>query len=126
MGTFVQFLGAVSDSELHTQYQKCDVFAMPSKCEGFGIVFLEAMRYGKPCIGGNHGGTPEVIDHGVNGFLVDHDDAPLIATYLRQLAEQPSTVECMGRNAQTAVENKYLYTHLEKRWLCLLEELLAA
>jgi phosphatidylinositol alpha-1,6-mannosyltransferase len=126
MGTCVQFLGPISDSELQREYQKCDAFAMPSKCEGFGIVFLEAMRYGKPCIGGNHGGTPEVIDHGVNGFLVDHDDSPLIATYLRQLAEQPGIVECMGKNAQKAVENKYLYTHLEKRWLSLLEELLGA
>jgi phosphatidylinositol alpha-1,6-mannosyltransferase len=126
MGTSVQFLGPISDSELHREYQKCDVFAMPSKCEGFGIVFLEAMRYGKPCIGGNHGGTPEVIDHGVNGFLVDHDDSPLIATYLRQLADQPTIVECMGRNAQRAVEDKYLYTHLERRWLTLLEELLVS
>ena len=67
----VSFLGSVHDDRLQELYQSCDVFALPSKGEGFGIVFLEAMRYGKPCIGGNHGGTPEVIQHGQDGYLVD-------------------------------------------------------
>ena len=61
------FLGFVSDKKLQSLYKECDVFALPSKKEGFGIVFLEAMRFAKPCIGGNHGGLPEVITHGVDG-----------------------------------------------------------
>jgi glycosyltransferase involved in cell wall biosynthesis len=122
----VRFLGGISDAELHRQYQKCDVFAMPSKKEGFGIVFLEAMRYGKLCIGGNHGGTPEVIDHGVNGYLVNYDDSQQLTTLLCELAAEPAKVAWMGANAQQTVEDKYLYRHLEKSWASLLDELVVA
>ncbi|MDW8259361.1 MAG: glycosyltransferase family 4 protein, partial [Gammaproteobacteria bacterium] len=58
VGDRVTFWGALDDRRLARAYEDCDVFVMPSKMEGFGIVFLEAMLRGKPCIGGAHGGTP--------------------------------------------------------------------
>jgi len=49
----VTFWGVLDDARLGAAYADCDVFVMPSKEEGFGIVFLEAMLRGKPCIGGH-------------------------------------------------------------------------
>ena len=51
------------------------------RSEGFGIVFLEAMAHGKPCLGARNGAAPEIIDH-TSGVLVDHGDIPQIAAKL--------------------------------------------
>lgn len=79
----VRFLGYVSDVELVDYYNLCDVFLMPSKGEGFGIVFLEALACGKPVIGGNTDGSVEPLMNGRLGFLVDPDDPRAIADTVR-------------------------------------------
>ena len=56
----VRFLGRVDDDRLDELYRECRLFVMPSRDEGFGLVFLEAMRAGKPCIGGR-GAASEII-----------------------------------------------------------------
>ncbi|MFH1791835.1 MAG: glycosyltransferase family 4 protein [Candidatus Omnitrophota bacterium] len=80
LGRRVRFVGRVADSELICYYNLCDCFVMPSRGEGFGIVFLEAMACGRPVIGGNSDGCAEPIRDGQLGFLVDPDDE-------RELAE---------------------------------------
>ncbi|HWQ52564.1 MAG TPA: glycosyltransferase family 4 protein [Bryobacteraceae bacterium] len=117
----VQFAGSVSDARLREEFSQCDVFALPSRSEGFGIVFLEAMRFGKPCIGGNHGGTPEVIGHGVDGFLVEHGDADALAERLMQLWKEPELRKTMGERAREKVKNAYLFPHMRDRWLSVLD-----
>ncbi len=84
----VLFEEGVSDGALAEIYRRCSIFVLPSGQEGFGIVFLEAMRFAKPCIGGDAGGTPEVIDHGRTGLLVRHGDVDgLVAALDRLLAD---------------------------------------
>jgi glycogen(starch) synthase len=65
----VSFEGRVDDKVLHTAYATCDIFVAPSRFESFGLVFLEAMREGKPVIGCSAGGMPEIICDKINGFL---------------------------------------------------------
>jgi phosphatidylinositol alpha-1,6-mannosyltransferase len=122
--SIVCFYGSVSDERLHQLYCACDVFALPSKGEGFGIVFLEAMRYGKPCIGGNHGGVPEVIDHGVNGLLVEHGDIEQLAGALSNLAASPAQLAELGRQARDKVASRYLFPAFAANWQQFLDELL--
>lgn len=119
----VQFHGRVGESRLQELYARCDIFAMPSKGEGFGLVFLEAMRHGKPCIGGNHGGTPEVIEHGVTGYLVNHGDVERLGHLIWILAESPELRARMGRDAQQKVRARYLFTSFSENWRGLLDEL---
>lgn len=69
----VKFLGFVPDDELPLLYSTADIFLFPSRYEGFGLVFLEAMACGTPVIGTPVGGIPDVVDDGVNGFVVSHD-----------------------------------------------------
>jgi len=66
--------GYVTDKELSEYYMLADVFIMPSKKEGFGIVFLEAMIHGLPLIAGNKDGSVETLLNGELGLLVDPDD----------------------------------------------------
>ncbi len=66
----VEFIGWIPPEKMKTYYRKASVFVMPSLMEGFGLVFLEAMAQGLPVIGGNVGGTLELIKDGENGILV--------------------------------------------------------
>jgi glycosyltransferase involved in cell wall biosynthesis len=75
----VTFAGFVPDDDLCAHYNLCDVYAMPSKQEGFGIVFLESLSCGKPVLAGNKDASVEAVDHGHLGALVDPDDAREIA-----------------------------------------------
>ena len=74
----VDFLGYVDDSRLRDELRSCRLFALPSRKEGFGLVFLEAMAHGRPCLGARAGGIPEVIST-ETGLLAEYGDAPGIA-----------------------------------------------
>jgi glycosyltransferase involved in cell wall biosynthesis len=74
--------GYIADHELCGHYNLCDVFAMPSTQEGFGIVFLEALACGKPVIAGNKDGAVDALRNGELGVLVDPDDMTLISNVL--------------------------------------------
>jgi asparagine synthase (glutamine-hydrolysing) len=111
IASHVTFWNSISDAELAAAYKDCDVFVMPSKEEGFGIVFLEAMRFGKPCIGGNHGGTPDVIKHGKSGYLVDYGDASALAGYIRALYEDDALRHAVGMNAKALSESRFTFSN---------------
>jgi glycosyltransferase involved in cell wall biosynthesis len=83
----VTLAGFVSDSELADHYNLCDVFAMPSKGEGFGIVYLEALASGKPTIGGNQDGAIDPLCHGELGALVNPDDIEEITQTIIQILQ---------------------------------------
>ena len=73
----VEFAGYVDDTRLKHEMQTCRLFALPSRKEGFGLVFLEAMAHGRPCLGANAGGIPEVITENT-GVLVAYGDVRAI------------------------------------------------
>jgi phosphatidyl-myo-inositol dimannoside synthase len=68
------FAGFVPDEELSAHFQIADLYIMPSKKEGFGIVFIEAMYYGKPVIAGNKDGSVDALGNGKFGLLIDPDN----------------------------------------------------
>jgi glycosyltransferase involved in cell wall biosynthesis len=83
----IEFLGRVDDQRLREEYARCSVFALPSRKEGFGLVFLEAMSFGKPCIGARAGGIPEVVTSEV-GELVEYGHIDQIADACVRLARR--------------------------------------
>ena len=103
VGHAVIFLGRVPDDEILALYQAADVFVHPNRelpsgdVEGFGIVFLEANACGVPVIGGNSGGTPDAIQHGVTGYLVDPNDVDEIADRILTLLGDPALRTRMGQ-----------------------------
>jgi glycosyltransferase involved in cell wall biosynthesis len=75
----VTFLGPVPAASVSRLLHDCDLFVMPSRFEGFGIVFAEALVAGRPCIGRRSFAMPEIIQHGVNGHLIDRGGASELA-----------------------------------------------
>jgi glycosyltransferase involved in cell wall biosynthesis len=78
----VTLTGFIPDEELCDHYNLCDVFALPSCIEGFGIVYLEALACGKPVLAGSRDGAVEPLDAGKLGVLVEPEDVGAIAEHL--------------------------------------------
>lgn len=92
----VTFHGAVPDNDLPRLLCESHVLAVPSSYEGFGIVYLEAMCFGLPVIATSAGGAVEVVEHGVNGFLVNPGDAPGLARCIARLSADRKLLSSMG------------------------------
>ena len=122
----VRFLSGLAQKELLACYARCDVFALPSRGEGFGLVFLEAMAHGKPVIGGAHGGAPEIIEDGVTGRLVPHGNLELLTQALAALLTDEVLRRKMGLRARDRVRSTYLFEHFSARLAHILESLCAS
>jgi glycosyltransferase involved in cell wall biosynthesis len=120
----VRFTGGIDDRELHTYLAGTEVFALPSRKEGFGIVFLEAMYYGKPVIAGAHGGSVEVVDDGVTGLHVQYGDVSGLAQALRELLGDDRRRAEIGAAGRAAVEQRFAFDRFSQRVEALLAELL--
>jgi glycosyltransferase involved in cell wall biosynthesis len=110
----VHFLSGMSYTEIAACYAACEIFALPSRGEGFGFVYLEAMACGKPVIGGAHGGAPEIIQDGATGYLVPHGDPIQLATAIQTLLADPAHAKEMGARGKKAVEQEYRFQAFAK------------
>lgn len=109
----VHFLRDLNLQQLFACYANCDVFALPSGGEGFGLVFLEAMAYAKPVIGGAHGGIPDIVEEGVTGHLVPHGDVVRLAGALASLLLNPVRAAAIGAKGKERVETKFSFAHFQ-------------
>lgn len=90
--------GFVETAQLKALYQACFAYVMPSKQEGFGMVYLEAMNYGKACVGCRDDGAEEVIVDGETGLLInDPNHASELVAALTVLLEDSQRTSEMGR-----------------------------
>lgn len=78
----VRFLGRVPLEDMPRLYDEHDLFVLPSRMEGFGIVFVEALARGLPCVGRRAFAMPEIITPGRNGALIDSDDPQVLADHV--------------------------------------------
>jgi glycosyltransferase involved in cell wall biosynthesis len=101
---WVEIVGSMPRTEMLRQYLQADVLAFPTVSETFGIVILEAMRAAMVVITTSHGGGPDVIRDGIDGFLVPIHSPEAIAERLERLAANPRLREEMGRNARRRAE----------------------
>jgi len=92
-GPRVEFLGDVSRAALAREYNRCDVFCLPSVQEGFGIVFLEAMAAGKPIVAARAGASPETAPHAA---LAEPGSAESLADEILRLYEDPARRAAMA------------------------------
>ena len=92
---------------LHELYAISDACVLMSEKESFGLVLLEAMLHGVPCLGTNIGGIPEVIQDGVNGYIVEKGDSDSAAEKLYELLKDDRKRQVMGENAIRIVREHF-------------------
>jgi glycosyltransferase involved in cell wall biosynthesis len=103
----------------------CDVFAMPSRVDSFGIVYLEAWAYGKPVVGARAGGVPAVVDDGQDGLLAAFGDAADIARALRQLLADAGLRAAMGERGRRKVGERYTWERIYRQLVDVYDGLLS-
>lgn len=101
----VLFLGKQENVE--ELFSISDLKLLLSTKESFGLVLLEAMACGVPGIGTNIGGIPEVIEHGVNGFVVELGDIDAVAKYAIEVLKDDETLHRFRENALATVQMKF-------------------
>lgn len=101
----VRFLGRRDD--VPSLMAACDVFALPSQWEPFGLVFAEAMAMQRPVVGLDNGGTVEVVEDGVTGLLSPAGDAPALVRNLCALLTDPSRRTTLGQHGRARVEARF-------------------
>lgn len=112
----VHFAGLVPDPLLPAYYEAAEVFAMPSRAEGFGLVYLEAMYHGKPCVAGNRDAAREVVHDGVTGLLVEPGDVGQLREALLRLLQDPAEAARLGRAGRARLDEQFTYEHFAARF----------
>ena len=123
VGDAVIFRGLLSHDDLMAEYQQADVFVLPSRGEGFGLVFLEAMVYAKPVIARRAAAAVEVIADGETGVLVD-DERGLPAAMISLLVE-PDRALAMGLAGRRRAREVYSFERFTSRVEAALHTVLA-
>jgi glycosyltransferase involved in cell wall biosynthesis len=105
----VRLPGSVPQEQILEYYQRAAVFALPcipspdGRHDGIPNVVIEAMATGLPVVSTTIGGVPEVIDHGLTGFLVAPGDAKQLAEQLRAVLDDSSLRQRIGKAARDKV-----------------------
>lgn len=98
------------------KYQESSIFVLSSLYEGFGIVLIEAMACGVPCVSYDCPcGPSDIIQHGENGFLVPTGNEKMLADYICELIENPEKRVCMGNKAFSSVK-RFTEDRVMKEW----------
>jgi phosphatidylinositol alpha-1,6-mannosyltransferase len=117
MSHSVRFFGAVPDAAKDDLIRRCRVLALPSAGEGFGLVYLEAMRMGRPCLVSHLDAGKEVVNPPEAGLAVDlGDPAQIAAATLKLLGSGPDWDQISAR-AKHRYESRFTATHFENRLL---------
>ncbi len=111
IGQQVQFVGRQSRLEVAEAMRRCSVFVLPSRNEGLGCVYLEAMACGKPVIGCRGQGIDEVIEHGKNGWLIPADGLEELVQGLSALLGSSELRMRIGTAARQTILEKLTLSH---------------
>ena len=95
----VTFTGHLGDDLIPAAYEACEVFALPSTREGFGLAVVEAWRHQKPAVVSDRAGVSELIVNGVNGVALDCADHEALADAILDMLRKPDAASGMGEVA---------------------------
>lgn len=100
----IKFMGNLPTNDLKREISECSIFVLPSSEESQGIVLLEAMAASKPVIATNVGGVSYVVDHGINGSLVEYGDIDALACEIIRLFKDKDLRELYAKNGRRKAE----------------------
>jgi glycosyltransferase involved in cell wall biosynthesis len=121
----VRFLGRQSRKQVAEAMRRCSVFALPSRYEGLGCAYLEAMSTEKPVIACRGQGIDEIIRHGRNGWLISPDDLQALVEGLSVLLHDLQLRRRMGEAARRTILQGLTSAHQARRLALLYEECVA-
>lgn len=114
VGHALRMLGDRRGRDLYNLFKACDIVAVPSRNEPFGIVILEGWSAGKPVVSTKRGGPSEFVWHGVNGLQVD-DTPDSVAWGLGTLLANHDHCRWMGRNGRAAVDAAFSWDRIAEQ-----------
>ena len=122
----VEFLGRVHHEHVASLVAGCELFALGSRQEPFGIVLLEAMAAARPVVATAVGGVPEFVTHEYNGLLVPREDSDAMARAMARLLEDRSLGDTIGRHGQQLVRTQYTWAQQGQHFMELFQQVSAA
>lgn len=111
----VTLAGRLPTAEVTGWLQAADLFVAPSRYESFGLIFLEAMRWGTPVIGTTAGGIPEVVEHEKSGWLVTPESPGELASALVRLLTSPELRATLGQAGRRRAETEFAMGTMVRR-----------
>lgn len=119
----VNFVGIVD--HIAPLLSAADLFLLPSSTESFGLAALEAMASGVPVIASEIGGLPEVIEHGVSGFLAPVGDVDRMAEYALAVLSDAARAKAMGSAARQSAAERFDYRLIVPQYESLYQRVLS-
>lgn len=121
IGDSVEFAGLQSD--IPTQFHRGALAVLPSYREGMPNTVLEAMACGLPCVATRVSGSEDIIQHGVNGLLVEPGDYHNLAKALLKLLRDPELAQQYGQAARASIEQHYTLESITDTYIALYQEI---
>ena len=120
----IEFLGFVPEEAMDELWSKTTVFAMPSRGEGFGLVYIEAMRFGIPVVASTHDAGREVNIDGRTGYNVDMDSPSELPERLIHLLANPDLAAALGQAGARRWYDEFRFSAFQERFIPFLNEFL--
>jgi glycosyltransferase involved in cell wall biosynthesis len=120
------FLGTQGASEVARLLHGCETMVLPSRMEPFGIVLIEAMACKTPVVASDVGGIPEIIEHEVNGILVEPDNPEALTAGLRRVLTDSDLRRKIAENGYARVMERFCSTHNGAAYLSAFSAILRA
>ncbi len=100
----VDFVGYKSQAEVRQYMQQSDIFVLPSFAEGLPIVLMEALAAGLPVVSTQIAGNSDLVENGINGYLVPPGDSVLMADYIKSLLDDVELRSRLGAAGRQKIE----------------------
>ncbi|HEY0404986.1 MAG TPA: glycosyltransferase family 4 protein [Pyrinomonadaceae bacterium] len=117
----LRFIGKRPHQELPDLLRQCDVLVFPSYCEGFGLVLLEALASGMPIITTEATAGPDLIEDGIEGYLIPSGNLDALSAAMRDCASEPERLESMALAARRSAE-RFSWDAYGERWQQILRD----
>ena len=111
----VIYIGEINENDKRSMFINADIFAFPTYFETFGLVNIEAMKYGLPVISTFEGGIPDIIEDGKTGFLIPKHEVNSLADKLEILIKNNELRKSMGMKGRLRFERNFTLQKFENR-----------